>query len=304
MRPAAPGLPRTAPGWGDLQFFVAVAEGGSIGDAARRLGVNHSTVLRRIARLEQALACRLFDRLPGGYALTTSGNALAEHLAGLSEQVDSVQRHLTGLDPAIEGPIRVTSSDIVVEGLLMPLLAQFRRQHPRVRVHLVMNYRFTALTRREADIAVRGADKAPKDLVARHVGQVETVLCASNGYLDRAGRDLPLTEHRWVAVDASLSFALFEDWFRRHVGRDRVVMRVDSLVGVADAVAAGVGLGMLPRPLVLARPQLVQLRAPEPGLNKSIWVLMHPDVQRTARVRALFDFLHDRLAADPRLAHG
>jgi DNA-binding transcriptional LysR family regulator len=304
MKPATPHRARATPDWGDLQFFAAVAESGAIGGAARRLGVNHSTVLRRIARLEDALACRLFDRLPSGYALTASGNALAEHLAGLSEQVDSVQRHLTGLDPAIEGPIRVTSSDIVVEGLLMPLLAQFRRQHPKVHVQLVMNYGFAALTRREADIAVRGADRAPKDLIARHVGQVETVLCASSGYLERVGRDRPLTEHRWVAVDESLSFALFEDWFRRHVGRDRVVLRVDSLVGIADAVAAGIGLGMLPRPLVRARPQLVQLRPPEPGLNKGIWVLMHPDVQGTARVRALFEFLNEGLAADPGLAHG
>lgn len=304
MTTGAPALARTRLDWGAVQYFVAVAESGSIGDAARRLGVNHSTVLRRIAQLEAALACRLFDRLPGGYALTTSGNSLAEHLAGLSEQVDSVLRHLTGLDPAIEGPIRVTSSDIVVEGLLMPLLAQFRRKHPRVRMQLAMNYGFTGLTRREADIAVRGADKAPKDLIARHVGHVETVLCASRQYLDRVGHEVPLTEHRWVAVDESLSFALFEDWFRRQVGRDRVVLRVDSLVGVADAVAAGIGLGLLPRPLVQARPQLVQLRAPEPGLNKAIWVLMHPDVQRTARVRALFDFLHERLAREPRLGHG
>lgn len=303
MKPAAPALASTALDWGDLQFFVAVADSGAIGDAARRLGVNHSTVLRRIARLESALACRLFDRLPGGYAPTASGNALAEHLAGLSVQVDSAQRRLTGLDPAIEGPIRVTSSDIVVEGLLMPLLAQFHQRHPKVRLQLVMNYGFTGLTRREADIAVRGADKAPRDLVARHVGQVETVLCASRDYLDRAGRGLPLNEHRWVAVDESLSLALFEEWLRRHVGRERVVVRVDSLVGVADAVAAGIGLGMLPRPLVQARPHLVQLRPPEPGLNKAIWVLMHPEVQHTARVRALFDFLHEQLAADPRLAH-
>lgn len=304
MTTGTPALARTRLDWGDVQYFVAVAESGSIGDAARRLGVNHSTVLRRIAQLEAALACRLFDRLPGGYALTTSGNALAEHLAGLSEQVDSVQRRLNGLDPAIEGPIRVTSSDIVVEGLLMPLLAQFRRAHPKVRVQLVVNYGFAALTRREADIAVRGADKAPKDLVARHVGHVETVLCAAKGYLDRVGHGLPLTEHRWVAVDESLSFALFEDWFRREVGRERVVLRVDSLVGVADAVAAGLGVGLLPRPLVQARPQLVELRPPEPGLDKAIWVLMHPDVQRTARVRALFEFLHERLAGDARLAHG
>lgn len=294
---------RSAVDWGDLQYFLAVAETGSIAGAAQRLKVNHSTVLRRIAHLEQSLGGRLFDRLPGGYAPTASGNSLAEHLAALPEQVETAQRLLTGLDPAIEGSIRVTSSDIVVEGLLMSLLAQFRWRHPRVRIELVTNYGFTGLMRHEADVAVRGADTAPADLVSRRVGHVETVMCASRSYLERVGADLPWQEHRWVAVDESLAFSMFEIWFRKHVPAARVVARVDSLVGVADAVASGLGVGMLPRPLVHARSQLVPLAPPEPTLNKPIWVLMHPDVQHTARVRALFDFLHETLSSDARLAH-
>jgi DNA-binding transcriptional LysR family regulator len=289
--------------WGDIQFFLAVAETGAIGSAAQRLAVNHSTVLRRIAQLERALGARLFDRLPGGYALTASGNALAEHFSGLREQVEATQRHLTGLDPAIEGPVRIASSDIVVEGLLMPVLAQFRRRHPGVQIQLVMNYAFAGLSRHEADIAVRGADHAPDNLLARRVGHVETVLCASRRYLEQTGTQTPLADHRWVAVDESLSFSMFETWLRKHVHKSRVVARVDSLVGVADAVAGGLGVGMLPRPLVHARPQLVQLAPPEPALNKPIWLLMHPDVQRTARVQALFRFLHETLSADARLAH-
>lgn len=302
-RHAHPGEGRSVTDWGDVQYFLAVAETRSIAGAAQRLKVNHSTVLRRIAHLEQSLGGRLFDRLPGGYALTASGNALAEHLAGLPEQIETAQRLLTGLDPAIEGAIRVTSSDIVVEGLLMSLLAQFRRRHPRVRIELVTNYAFAGLMRHEGDIAVRGADDAPADLVARRVGHVETVLCASRSYLDKVGADLPLHDHRWVAVDESLAFSMFERWFRRNVPAASVVARVDSLVGVADAVASGLGVGMLPRPLVQARPQLVPLAPPDPSLNKPIWVLMHPDVQHTARVRALFDFLQETLSRDARLAH-
>jgi DNA-binding transcriptional LysR family regulator len=292
-----------APDWGDIQFFLAVAEAGGIGQAAQRLGVNHSTVLRRIAQLEKQLGSRLFDRLPSGYALTAGGNALAEHLKGLADQVESAHRRLSGRDPAIEGSIRVTSSDIVVEGLLMPLLARFRRRHPAVQIQLLMNYGFAELTSHEADVAVRGANRAPAKLVAHRVGHIETVLCASKDYLARAGKNKPLGEHRWVAVDESLSFSMFESWFRKHVREDRVVARIDSLVGVADAVANGLGVGMLPRPLVDARPHLVQLGPPEPALDKPVWVLMHPDVQRTARVRALFDFLKDSLSVDDRLAH-
>lgn len=289
--------------WGHVQFFLAVAEGGSIQSAAQRLSVNHSTVLRRIAALERQLGCRLFDRLPGGYALTAAGNNLAEHLGGLTEQLESAERQVRGLDAALQGAVRVTSSDIVVEGLLMPLLAQFRRRHPQVQVQLVMNDTFTALNRSEADVAVRGADAAPANLVAQHVGQVESVLCASPLYLQSAGRERPLDRHRWVGVDESPAFGMFDQWLREHVAPERIAVRVDSLGGVADAVAQGLGVGILPLPLVAARPGLVQLGPPEPTLRMPLWVLMHPDVEHTARVSALFQFLVEALLADPNLAH-
>lgn len=289
--------------WGHLQYFLAVADGGSIQSAAQRLAVNHSTVLRRIALLEEQLGCRLFDRLPSGYALTSAGNNLVEHLGGLSEQFESAERQVRGLDATLKGTVRVTSSDIVVEGLLMPLLAQFRRHHAHVRVQLVMNYTFAALSKSEADVAVRGADEAPPHLVARRVGYVETVPCASPQYLASTDPKLPLDRHRWVIPDESLAFAMFDRWIREHVPADHVCARIDSLVGVADAIAQGLGVGFLPRPLIAARPGLVPLGPAEPTLRKPIWVLMHPDVQHTARVRALFQFLVDALTADPHLAH-
>jgi DNA-binding transcriptional LysR family regulator len=289
--------------WGHLQYFLAVAEGGSIQQAARRLGVNHSTVLRRIAGLEAQLGCRLFDRLPGGYALTAAGNLLVDHLGGLGEQMEGAERQVRGLDAALRGPVRVTSSDIVVEGLLMPLLAQFRRRHPQLQVQLVMNYSYATLNKSQADVAVRGADKAAPNLVAQRVGHIESVLCASPQYLQTCARDLPLARHRWVVVDGSLAFGMFERWLQAHVPPQRVAVRVDSLVGVADAVAQGLGVGFLPRPLLNARPDLVALGPAEPTLDKPIWVLMHPDVQHTARVRALYRFLVEMLSSDPQLSH-
>lgn len=294
---------RAPPDWADVQFFVAVAEAGGVGAAAERLRVNHSTVLRRLARLERRLGARLFDRLPGGYAPTAAGNALAAHLAGVSEQVEAARRHLAGLDPAIEGPIRVTSSDVVVEGLLMPLLANFRTLHRGVRIELVMGYGYADLAPREADVAVRGADALPPQLVGRRVGRLQTVLCASGRYLARVPRGTPLHAHRWVIADESLGFAHFEAWFTPRVPPERVAMRIDSLVGLADAVVAGVGVGMLPLPLVRVRSDLVPLADPEPALDKPIWVLMHPDVQRTPRVRALYRHLVTALGADANLAH-
>lgn len=142
--------------WGDMQHFLAVAESGSIGRAAKRLTVNHSTVLRRLARLEAALGSRLFDRLPGGYALTDAGNQLADQLDGLSAQVESAQRQLSGLERTIEGTVRIACAASLVGAWLMPLLAQFRRQHPAVRLQLMVDGAERA--RASADLVVGGDD--------------------------------------------------------------------------------------------------------------------------------------------------
>lgn len=303
---AAPERPRSRvkADWSDLQTFQAVAQAGSLGGAARALGVNHSTVLRRLAALESALGSRLFDRLPSGYALTAAGNELAEDLGGVAEQVDAAQRRLLGLDAEVRGAVKLACSDVVVESLLLPLLAQFRRLHPALRVQVVIGQPYTGLSRQEADLALRSADRAPASLIARHVGDLESVLCASRDYVAAAGSGLPLAQHRWVAPDPVLALGLLDAWLREQVPPDRIVMRIDSLVGMADAVAAGFGVGLLPRALLARRPQLVALAPPDPALARPLWLLLHPDAQRIARVRALADFLHDGLSAHGLLGHG
>ena len=289
--------------WSDLQFFTAVAQGGSIANAARLLGVNHSTVLRRVAGLETALGSRLFDRLPTGYALTAAGNALAEDLSGVSEQIDAAHRRLLGLDEEIRGTVKLASSDIIVEGLLMPLLAEFRQRHRAVSIQLHTSFGAAHLSRQEADIAVRSTDQPPGHLIARCVGELESVLCASRAYLDAGGATRSIAQHRWIAIDESLGFANVERWLQAHVPTQQVVARIDSVLGVADAVAGGLGVGIVPRPLMAARPELVQLAPPDPLLSEPVWVLVHADAQRMARVHLLSEFLHDRLVADPHLAH-
>jgi len=289
--------------WSDLQVFVAVCEHGSIGAAAKALHINHSTVLRRIAQLEASLATRLFDRLPRGYALTAQGHELAAAVAGVPEQLDAALRRISGADPAVAGTIRITAPDTLIQALLLPLLAEFGRRHPGVRLELVAGNGFLNLTRREADVAVRGTAQPPENLVGRRVGRLQTALYAAQAYLETAARDAAPAAQSWVGHDAVLAHLQSAQWVRKHVPDERVVLRVDSLVALADAVAAGVGLGWVSVPLAEARPALVQLQPPLAEFDTPVWVLTHPDLRRVARIRALTDFLHAGLAQDPRLAH-
>jgi DNA-binding transcriptional LysR family regulator len=301
MKPAA--VDTRPPSWDDLQVFSAVCDAGSISGAAQRLFVNHSTVLRRVASLEDALGVRLFDRLPTGYALTSSGNELAEKLAGVAEQVESAQRALMGLDEEIKGVIRLTSTDTLLHGTLMPLLAGFRSRHPGVQIQVVVNNSFLSLTKREADVAVRGSNKPPQNLVGRRVGDIQTALYGSRGYLKSLGRNAGFDDYRFVAPDESLSHLEQSKWLQKNVPPSHIALRVDSLVGMVDAVRHGAGVGMLLCPLADAVGDLVQLAPPDPQLDTQVWILTHPDLKQVARVRAFTQFLFEALSVDPGLRH-
>lgn len=289
--------------WGDLQYFRAVCEGGSIAAAARAMGVNHSTVLRRINSLEQSLQVQLFDRLPSGYSLTERGQHLANGMAAVSEQFDSLERQITGADLALRGSLRLTAPDSLVQSLLLPSLAAFSQRHPKVQLEVLIHDRYFSLSRREADVALRGANEPPENLIGRPVGIMQTALFAAKSYLERQPNQLPLEQQSWVVPSEALAHLASAQWLRRKVPAERWVLQVDSLVALADAVAAGVGIGWLLLPLAAQRPGLVQLQPPNEAFNTKLWVLTHPDLRRMARVRALSDCLYQALSTDPRLLH-
>ncbi len=289
------------PDWDDLRHFLAVVERGSISGAAALLQVNHSTVLRRIAALEEGLGQRLFDRLPGGYALTTQGHALAEGLAGVQERIEAAQRSVQGGDERLRGSLRLTTTDTLLQGLLLPVLAGFRARHPEVQLELTVGNGLLSLTQREADVAVRGTNQPPENLVGRQAGVIRTALYASPAYLATLPPGAPRDDWQWVALDASLAHLAQAQRVRAEVDPARIAVRLDTLVGMADAVAAGLGVGWLLCPLAAQRPGLVELAPPDPTMDTGIWVLTHPDLRQVARVRALTAFLFEALSSDPHL---
>ena len=285
--------------WDDLRYFLAVARAESLSGAAKSLGVNHSTVLRRLSGLEARLDARLFERFRTGYSMTAAGEDLHARLEPLAEQIEALERQLGGLDAALTGTIRITSTDTMAHGLLTPSLAQFRRAHPGIQLQLVVNNTFMNLTKREADVAVRPSNQPPENLVGRPVGAIQTAVYASKRYLrESAKAGLSRTDwaaHPWVAPDEGLAHLAQARWFATHVPRERVALRADSLLGMVEAVREGIGLGMLL--CLLAEPEgdLVRLAPPPPELDTQVWILTHPDLRRVQRIKALTDHLYETL---------
>jgi DNA-binding transcriptional LysR family regulator len=288
--------------WTDLNYFLVVAHTGALSRAARELKVNHSTILRRLGALEDALGVRLFDRQPSGYRLTAAGERLSEQLGGMREQVESAERQLAGADTALRGTIRLTTTDTMVHGVLMPHLKLFGAQHPRIELQIVVNNTFLNLTKREADVAVRASNTPPENLIGRRVGSIQTAPYVARS-LAKGQRKRALTDFDWVALDESLGHLAQARWLEKNIAPERVRMRFDSLVAMVDAVKHGAGAAMLLCPLADGDKDLVRLAPPDAEMDTQVWVLTHPDLRNVARVRAISEFLYERLSRDPRLVH-
>ena len=289
--------------WDELRFFLAVHERGSISGAAKLLNVNHSTVLRRLASLEKRLGARLFDRLPDGYAMTAQGEELRNQLRGVSEQIETAQTRLRGRDVGLDGAIRITSTDTLMHGLLIPYLAEFRALHTAIQMEIAVNNTFLSLTRREADVAVRPSNTIPENLVGRRVGRLRSAIYASKTYLKRNRKKKQWAAHDWVSPDEALAHLAQAKWMRENIPEARIAARVDTLLGMVAAVRSGMGLGLLLCFLADDEKELVRLVEPADELDTDLWILSHPALKGVARIKALTDFLHDKLRASDKLVH-
>jgi DNA-binding transcriptional LysR family regulator len=203
----------------------------------------------------------------------------------------------------VRGVVRLTTTDTLLQAVLMPRLAAFRARYPEVRLQVTVNNSFLNLTQREADVAVRGSNRPPENLVGRRVGDIQTAPYASRAYLQTLGRKRAVDAMDFVGLDESLAHLEQAKWLRRHVDAARVVLRLDSLAAMVDAVRAGFGAGMLLCPLADRHPDLVRLEPPDPALDTQVWVLTHPELRNVARVRAVASFLVEGLMGEPALAH-
>jgi DNA-binding transcriptional LysR family regulator len=287
--------------WDDLRYFLAVSRQGSLSRAAKHLNVNHSTVLRRLGSLEERLGVRLFDRLASGYVMTQAGEELRDRLEGVQDSIEAAQRQLLGLDLALSGTIRVTSTDTLMRGLLFPCLAAFRALHPHIQLQVVVNNVFLSLNKREADVANRPTNKPAENLVGRKLGRIRSAVYASKTYLKKNAKKANWSEHDWVGPDDSLAHLAQAKWMGRHVPAERIAIRVDSLLGMVEAVKHGMGMGLLLCMLADDEKDLLRVAEPLEELDTEVWILTHPDLRHTARIKAFNDFVYQSLAASSKI---
>jgi DNA-binding transcriptional LysR family regulator len=296
--------------WDDLRHALAIGAAGSLAGAARSLGVNHTTVLRRLDALEAHLGSRLFDRQRSGYQPTETGLALLEQARQMAARADEVERQVLGRDRELTGALRVTTAFVVMDHLLPQPLADFARAYPGIEVEVVENAFLVDLasrhtdtdqgwTRREADVALRLSGHVAEHLVGRQLGMTHCRVYALRGApglpqdvtsLDVLARDFP-----WVAFERDASSRVYDLWLRQRLAQANVRVRVDIFNAKAAMLRTGIGVGVLPTFMEAKHPELVAVSEPIPELAQPVWIVTHPDLRRTARVRAFMQFVGDAL---------
>jgi len=291
--------------WDDLKYFLAVARAGTLSGAARTLGVNHSTVFRRIQEFEDRLGVRLFDRLPTGYVLTVEGDDMLASVEKVDAEIDGLNRRLSGRDLRLSGLLRITTTSTLMHWLLAPHFAAFKKACPGIDLELVVATDFFNLSKRQADVAIRPTLNPPETLIGRRLSKLAFAPYACGGYLStNKGAKEPLKAHTWIGFDDNLAHLAAATWMRETLPGAVIGLRVNTLTAMVSAAKTGMGAALLPCFMGDQEKQLSRLQPPVAKAGSELWLLTHEDLKNTARVRAFMDFFADAIKADKDLLEG
>lgn len=274
-------------------FLAIIREGNTVG-AARRLKLDHSTVSRRLSALEAELGTRLFDRSPRGLAPTPAASSLITHAERVESELILAAGSVGQRDTNISGTVRLATPEIFGTFLVAPNIAELRERYPELTLELAPETRSISLSKREADIAISVRQPPRGRLVARKLVDYRLGLYAAPSYLDRhppIRSRADLDDHAFVSyVDELVDFPELLALNQARLG-GKTVFRSSSSMAQQAAVASGIGIGMLHALAAEQDSRLTRLLPEEMEARRTYWLVLHADLQRVPRVRAVIEFL-------------
>ncbi|MEM1316800.1 MAG: LysR family transcriptional regulator [Pseudomonadota bacterium] len=286
--------------WDIFRFVIAVADHGSAVGAARALGVDASTVQRRIIRFERDHGVTLFERQRSGYTATAECAAIIDRARAMEAGVADTMRNILGQDLRLEGRVTVATNETLAETVLPRHLVEFQRQNPAIEIDLDVSSQTVNLARMDADIAVRPSHNPPQNLTVRRVGEMSVAIYASRDLevIPAPFEQIVELDVPWIGVTGPLESSAAFTILRDHIAPERIVMRANTFTSLRQLVRAGAGLGIMPYCWPDDTPELVRIVGPQRQHDVPLWVLTHPDVRHSARVKALAQFISKGLAQD------
>lgn len=284
--------------WDDLRFFLAVARVGNVTGAAKLLGVNHSTVSRRIQSMEEKHGVRLFERLSHGYETTPAAAAILELAEDIEQKNQEVDRLLFGQDQRLQGQLNVTMPHDLANFCVIPKLNAFVEQFPEVELRLIVSPGLKNLNAREADIAIRLTPNPPDYLIGKKVANLRHGIYRSKSYVpNSSGEDTVILWNHEKEIP---------QWVVDHFPNAHINLRVDDLASIYAAIKSGIGIARIPcyLPDTLQEPDIVRMDLPLQASKWGVWILSHVELKETARVKACKEYLSDILSEQKDIFEG
>jgi len=287
--------------WNDLKYLLAVARHRSTLAASRALGVNQSTVQRRLMELERRIGRTLVTRQPTGYRLTEFGEEMLPYAERIEAAVQVAEQHIEAARRDLNGVIRVTCPEPIMFRISKSsLLERFYARYPGLRVEFVMSDRYLDIMKGDADVELRSGDTEDAELIGRKIADSIWAVYASRKYVEQHGAPANVDElkaHPLIGFEEGLANHRAATWLNAVAPEARIVARNNSVLGLVYAVKSGVGIAPLPTALGDSEEDLVCLFGPIPELTRIWRILVHPDLRHTPRVAAFFDFIVEEIDA-------
>lgn len=282
--------------WNAIKVVLAIADTGSLSGAAKVLGVNHSTVFRRLNAFESEVGGRLFERQVQGYALTAMGEELLVSARNIADEFDLMARQIVGKDIQPKGRVKITAPNNIAYRYLPEVIAQFKRLYPDIQIELLVSNLEFNMNSRQADIAIRATRTPPEHLVGRQLSAIKWGVYVGDSYQSEAFQDetgLPknldeLTGHCLIGASGGMASLPGFIWLQKHYAQ-QIDCRCDDLVAMSYMAESGQGLAFLPDDQ--QRPGLQRLFTFEPGETSNLWLLTHPDLRHVERIKLVMQHL-------------
>jgi DNA-binding transcriptional LysR family regulator len=279
--------------WNDLRYVLWLSRTGQIAGTARKLGVDETTVARRLKSIETQLRVRLFERHTGRLRPTDSGQIVIGRAERIELEVEAVKDGVTSADAVAVGKVRITATPLVMNYILIPSLPALMQLQPQLQIELVADPRNLSIINREADVAVRMArPEREQRAVARHIGRIDYAV-----YGTATSRPLP-----WITYDADLSNLPHVRWMAKAIEADpqaEIALVVNDSDLALNAVRAGLGRSLMPCRVGDAVPGICRLSDQRPVLSRDMWAIVHPDLKHLARVRAVMAWCEQLFSRSP-----
>lgn len=262
--------------WDDLRFILAVSETGSVLQAAKRLGVNHATVLRRVAAFEERHGTTLFERTAQGYRLLPDSAHIIRAAQAAEIAMHEVHRLASGGHTNLQGTVRITSTDTLCGAILPRFILQMQAEQKNLSITLLSSNTYLDLSRDQANIALRPSLKLAENMVGDIAAQL--------GFAAYAVDD---AQQQWLGLSGPLVRSVAATWMAENIAPEHITTAADSFLTLQTMAALGHGIAILPCFIGDRDTRLVRCHAAMPHLTVPLWIARHIDTIETQQLRAV-----------------